>query len=63
MLVAIVYLYIIGNSDSKSEAYICFAISGAWALVSGVYVMVKSRRTGRGIITAPRTAEGEMSRS
>jgi amino acid transporter len=63
MLVAIVYLYIIGNSDSKSEAYICFAISGAWALVSAIYVMLKSRRTGRSIITAPRTAEGEMSRS
>ncbi len=63
MLVAIVYLYIIGNSDSKSEAYICFAISGAWALVSAVYVIVKSRRSGRGIIAAPQTAEGEVSRS
>ncbi len=63
MLGAIVYLYIIGNSDSQSEAYICFAISGAWALVSGFYVIVKSRQTGRGIIAAPRAARGELSRS
>ncbi len=63
MLVAIVYLYIIGNSDAQSEAYICFAIAGAWALVSAVYVIVKSRRTGRSIIAAPQAAEGEMSRS
>ncbi len=63
MLVANVYLYIIGNSDSQSEAYICFAISGAWAIVSGIYVIVKSRRTGRSIIVAPQAAEGEMSRS
>src|SRR5574337_64785 len=63
MLVAIVYLYIIGNSDAKSEAYICFAISGAWALVSAVYVIVKSRRMGRSIIAAPQTTGGEASRS
>ena len=63
MLVAIVYLYIIGNSDSQSEAYICFVISGAWALISAVYVLVKSRTTGRSILAAPRAAGGEMSRS
>jgi amino acid transporter len=53
MLAAIVYLYIIGNSDSQSEAYICFAIAGAWALVSLAYVIVKSRRTGRVLVGAP----------
>jgi amino acid transporter len=44
MLGSIIYLYIIGNADSKHEAYICFAIAGAWALVSVVYVMLGSRR-------------------
>src|SRR6185295_11417870 len=32
MLGAILYLYIIGNADAQHEAYICFAIAGAWAL-------------------------------
>ena len=53
MLAAIVYLYIIGNSDSQSEAYICFAIAGGWALVSLAYVMVKSRQTGRVLVGIP----------
>jgi hypothetical protein len=44
MLGSIIYLYIIGNADSKHEAYICFGIAGAWALVSVVYVMLSSRR-------------------
>lgn len=63
MLLAIVYLYIIGNTDAKNEAYICFAISGAWALVSAIYVIVKSRRTGRSIISAPQATGGQVSRS
>ena len=42
MLGAIIYLYSIGNADSKSEAKICFYIAGAWALVSFLYVMVTS---------------------
>jgi APA family basic amino acid/polyamine antiporter len=39
MLGAIIYLYIIGGPDSKKEAYICFGIAGAWALVSVIYVV------------------------
>ncbi len=50
MLGAIIYLYIIGNSDAKTEAYICFAIAGAWALSSGVYVLISSKRAERPII-------------
>ncbi|MGO9146710.1 MAG: amino acid permease [Desulfomonilia bacterium] len=38
MVVAIVYLYSIGNADSKAEADICFLIAGAWALISLAYV-------------------------
>ncbi len=55
MLAAILYLYIIGNSDAQQEAYICFAIAGAWALVSVIYVLVDRMRTGRAIIGAPRS--------
>ncbi|MGA2090899.1 MAG: amino acid permease [Endomicrobiales bacterium] len=42
MLVAIIYLYAIGNADSKMEAKICFYIAGAWALVSIGYVIITS---------------------
>jgi APA family basic amino acid/polyamine antiporter len=54
MLISILYLYIIGNADSVHEAYICFAIAGAWAVMSTLYVLVRSRRTGRAILAAPR---------
>jgi amino acid transporter len=54
MLISILYLYIIGNADSVHEAYICFAIAGAWAVVSVLYVAVRSRRTGRALLAAPR---------
>jgi basic amino acid/polyamine antiporter, APA family len=54
MLIAILYLYIIGNSDAQHEAYICFIIAGTWALVSAIYVVVTSSRKGRAIMAAPR---------
>jgi nitrogen regulatory protein PII len=38
MTIAILYLYIAGNADSKTEAKICFLIAGAWALISFLYV-------------------------
>jgi amino acid transporter len=53
MLVAILYLYIIGNADSQHEAYICFAIAGGWAVISGLYVVLRSTRTGKPIIARP----------
>jgi amino acid transporter len=42
MLIAIIYLYAIGNADSKSEAKICFYIAGGWALLSVGYVIMTS---------------------
>jgi amino acid transporter len=42
MLVAIIYLYAIGNADSVAEAKICFYIAGGWALLSFVYIVVTS---------------------
>jgi len=54
MLISILYLYVIGNADAYHEAIICFAISGAWALLSLVYVAVTSRRAGRAILAPTR---------
>ena len=42
MVIAIVYLYSIGNADSKAEVDICFLIAGAWALISFAYVAITS---------------------
>jgi amino acid transporter len=53
MLLSILYLYIIGNADAQHEAYICFAIAGAWGVLSLIYVMITSRRAGRAILAAP----------
>jgi amino acid transporter len=57
MVSAILYLAIIGTPDSLHEAYICFAIAGAWAVVSALYVVVTGRRSGRAVLATPsRTA-------
>jgi hypothetical protein len=53
MLMAILYLYIIGNADSQHEAYICFAIAGGWAVISLLYVVVTSVRSGREFMPTP----------
>jgi amino acid transporter len=58
MLGAILYLYIIGNADSRNEAYICFGIAGAWGLVSLLYVLVTSSRDRRPIIGTPINGAG-----
>ena len=36
--------------------YICFALAGAWGLLSLVYVAITSRRAGRAILPAPTRA-------
>jgi APA family basic amino acid/polyamine antiporter len=38
MVAAILYLYGIGNADSKSEVTICLVIAGVWAAASFLYV-------------------------
>jgi len=53
MLAAILYLYIIGNADSQHEAYICFGIAGAWAVMSVAYVALTSVRRGRPVLAVP----------
>ncbi len=48
MVVAILYLYIIGNADAKSEAKICFMLAGGWAVIGLAYVaMTTVRKTYR----------------
>ena len=42
MLVAIIYLYAIGNAASQEEAKICFYIAGGWALISIGYIIMTS---------------------
>ena len=56
MLLSILYLYIIGNADAQHEAYICFSIAGGWAIVSAIYVMMSSARSGRSLMAAPHRA-------
>ncbi len=55
MLIAILYLYAIGNADSVHEEEICMAIAGAWAVISAAYVAITSARKGRSIVAAPRS--------
>jgi len=56
MLGAILYLYIIGNADAQHEAYICFAIAGAWAILSALYVVINSARSGKKLVARRATA-------
>jgi len=49
MLIAIIYLYAIGNADAKAEARICFYIAGAWAIVSFLYVAISSVKKTYGL--------------
>jgi amino acid transporter len=55
MLLAILYLYVGGNEDSRHEAYICFAIAGGWAVLGALYAALRGTRT-RGPILAGRVA-------
>jgi amino acid transporter len=50
MLVSILYLYIIGNADSKHEALICFALTGGWGAISLIYVMLTNARKQKTVL-------------
>jgi amino acid transporter len=56
MLASILYLYVIGSADAKKEAYICFGIAGAWAVVSLIYVLL--RKPNRPAVTPAARAIG-----
>ncbi len=52
MLGSILYLYVIGNADSKKEAFICFTITGAWAVLSLLYTVLTGQRRRRLAVAA-----------
>jgi basic amino acid/polyamine antiporter, APA family len=56
MLISILYLYIIGNADAKNEALICFALTGAWGVISIVYLLINNARKQRTLLgTLPKS--------
>lgn len=50
MLVTIFWMGFLGGGDSQTESIGALVIAAVWAVLSGVYVIVKSRRSGRPIL-------------
>ncbi|MFN8498169.1 MAG: APC family permease [Anaerolineae bacterium] len=46
MLVAIVALGVLSGGDSQKEAFIAIGIAVVWAVISGIYYVINSRRRG-----------------
>jgi amino acid transporter len=47
MLVTIFYMGILGGGDSQTESIVALGLGGVWLLISVVYVLIRSRQTGR----------------
>jgi hypothetical protein len=56
MLVTILGMGIVGGGTSQAESLIAIAFAAFWGLVSVVYVVINSRRTGRALMTTPAPA-------
>jgi len=54
MLVTIFWIGLLGGGDSQTESIGALAIGAVWAVLSGAYVVVRSRQTGRSILVASR---------
>jgi amino acid transporter len=54
MLVTILGVGILGGGDSQTESIMAVAFAVLWAVVSGVYVLVDNRRTGRSLVAQPK---------
>ena len=54
MLVTILGVGIIGGGDSQTESLIALGFAAAWAVVSGVYIAVSNRRSGRSLMAQPK---------
>jgi amino acid transporter len=54
MLATILGLGFVGGGDSQTESLIAIAFAAIWAVVSGIYVVISNRRTGRSLVTQPK---------
>jgi amino acid transporter len=53
MLVTILGVGFIGGGDSQTESFIAIGFAAAWLIVSGGYVLISSRRSGRALVAPP----------
>jgi len=56
MLVTILGVGIVGGGDSQTESLIALAFAAVWAVVSGIYVVMSNRRTGRALLPQTKAA-------
>jgi amino acid transporter len=56
MLVTILGLGFLGGGDSQTESLIALGFAALWAVVSGIYIVVSNRRTGRSLVSQPTKA-------
>jgi len=56
MLGTILGLGVLGGGDSQTESLMAIGFAVIWGVLSGIYVVVRNRRTGRSLITQPNAA-------
>ncbi len=56
MLVTILFMGILGGGDSQTESIGALVIALAWAVISGVYIIIRNRQTGRSMFHTSTTA-------
>jgi amino acid transporter len=56
MLVTILGVGIVGGGDSQTESLIALGFAAVWAVVSGIYIVLSNRRTGRALVPEPKAA-------
>ncbi len=53
MLLTILGLGFVGGGDSQTESLMAIGIAALWLIASGAYVLMNSRKTGRGLLHVP----------
>jgi amino acid transporter len=56
LLITILGVGFVGGGDSQTESLMAIAFALVWAVLSGVYVVVSNRRTGRSLVAQPKAA-------
>ncbi|MDQ6672869.1 MAG: APC family permease [Chloroflexota bacterium] len=56
MLLTILGVGFIGGGDAQTESLMAIGFAVAWAIVSGLYVVLSNRRTGRSFVSQPKGA-------